>query len=234
MKQIALIGSAINTAMQAPVTDDSWDFMNLASNLTIKELTEHCKRSTLFIEIHKREYNWEHYAGLLKEVEVPVLMQERYCGENKEIPTAEPYPRELIQKHFDKYFRNKLFVTCSVPWMLAWCKIEGYDLIGMFGLDFLTNKEYLWERPSICWWIGHLQALGIEFIIPDGSGLIASTYEYGFDSKPDELMEIHDRIMGLKKGKEGLQVELDKIKERMNKQVGAIEQCEYFERRYNL
>jgi len=234
MKKIALIGSAINTAMQAPLTDDSWDIMNLGSNISLKELHEHCKRSTYFIEIHKREYNWEYYEGKLAKVTVPVLMDEKYCGEDKRIPTAIPYPRERVREEFGKYFRNKLFSTCSVPWMLAWAAIEKYDLIGLYGLDFLTNDEYLWERPSICWWLGHLQARGIEFDIPDGSGLISAVYEYGFDPKPDELMEITDRIIGLKKGKEEVLKKIEEVKAQLAKQEGAIEQCEYFKRRYNV
>jgi hypothetical protein len=234
MKQVAMVGTARNTARMTPWQDETWDVWSLGSAITVEALKDKLyAHADLLFEIHKK-YEWEKYQGALKKFERPILMQQQYVDEGH-FPNAIPYPRDEVRERWNKYFPNeKVFATCSVPWMIAYAMLQGYDHIGMFGLDFLTNDEYLFERPSICWWIGFAQAKGIEFTIPEASGLISATAEYGFEGKPKEMLEIQDRIAGLRMGIEQLEEKREALDRDIARHKGAVEDCEYFLRRFSV
>lgn len=67
------------------------------------------------------------------------------------------YPLKKIFKKFgSRYFTN------SISYMIAYAIYKGYQEITLEGIDLEKYGEYVFERPSIAYWCGRAESLGIK------------------------------------------------------------------------
>lgn len=183
-KRVAIVGFA-DTRSDAPFADPSWEIWGL------NDLHAHIPRYDRWFDIHDRsnidldvttgraDPNKCGIGGL-KSLNVPVYMQDRF----EDIPNSVKFPLEAITKKFGNYFTN------SISFMIALALFEGYEEIGIWGVDMAVGKEYVKERPSVEHMIGLAQGMGVKVFIPDGCDLLKSRFIYGFQSKEQSAFNL--------------------------------------------
>jgi len=183
-KKVAIVGSASHWN-KAPFHDDSWEIWGL-NEMYVMGLP----RVTRWFEIHdinKPNPNVPDHrkrlADFTSEKKIPVYMWQHY----DDIPQSLPYPKDEIVNHFGRYFTN------GISWMIAMAIYEGFDVIGIWGVDMAVDTEWEKQRPSCEYFIGWALGKGIEVILPPESDLLFSPFLYGFEDEPrDRLYAKHE------------------------------------------
>ncbi len=120
----------------------------------------------------------EHQA-FLKQCPVPLYMWKQY----PEYPNSIKFPLNDIIAYFEeKGYLGARYFTNSISLMVAYAIYEGFKEISIFGVDMATSSEYQAQRPSVEWWCGLAEGLGIKFHIPPTSDILKCTQIYGFES----------------------------------------------------
>jgi hypothetical protein len=122
----------------------------------------------------------------LRGLNVPIYMQERY----EDVPNSIKFPlKEIVDKYGD-YFTN------SVSFMTAMAIYEGYQEIGIWGVDMAVGTEYVNQRPSCEYFIGLARGAGIKVYIPMASDLCKTRFMYAFEApKQNKYKEKIDSML---------------------------------------
>lgn len=222
IKKVAICGFA-ETWKQAPFDDPTVEIWGL------NELHKYVPRWDRWFELHdeatlgvtkrdlsegeqKRHVEWLRSQPVGK----PIYMQDHFCVSGQ-IPAATPLPlAELIAYVGHRYF------TSTIGYMLAMALREGYDWIGLYGVDLASDIEYPTQRPNTEWLIGIAQGLGKTVVIAPGSALLRSSHLYGFEKDPKDAGFLkanaaHKAILTQKR---------DETIATLNTLDGAIQECE--------
>jgi hypothetical protein len=107
--------------------------------------------------------------------------------ENDEIFDHRVIPwRNLQQWLMARGATQQEYVTSTGAWMLKLALFEGADTIGVWGIDYEEEGEYLVQRPCMEHWIGFARGLGVNVYVTAGSNLGRDGHVYGFDGyRPD-------------------------------------------------
>ncbi len=201
-KKVAIIGYA-PTVNETPFDDESWEIWGINS------LYRHIggvpfSRFSRWFEIHSKEYlqktdpeHWEKLKEFKK-----VYMTEHH----PEIPGSERYPLEAV---LDK-LRCERYFTNSISYMIALAIAEGYEEIGIYGVDMAVGTEYEHQRPSCEYFIGIAHGLGIQLHIPQASDLLKALWLYGFEDEKRSNFEM--------KCQKTIEYANNKIKEAVNQE----------------
>lgn len=208
MKKLAIIGCSPNR-IHAPFYDDSWDKIGV-NNLYISYPDV---KWAYWSEIHyidqdekgvfRRRFQKE-FRGLsikdylkgLNNLNVPVLMQKEWP---EIVPNATPYPLLDVLKLKHPVTGQKLcpekYFTNSISYMIAWGILQGYETIGIWGVDMAVaseiqnTNEYSWQRPSCEFWIGVCRGLGIDCFVTPTADLLKTRFLYGFQERTKTAWE---------------------------------------------
>ena len=94
---------------------------------------------------HKVERGYAKHIEKVNEHGIPYLTLKHYDF----IPTSEPYPVDAISRHFGiDYF------TGGVDYMMAYALWKGVEEIDLYGVHTVRDDEYLYQKPSLEFWIG--------------------------------------------------------------------------------
>lgn len=90
----------------------------------------------------------------------------------------------------------------SISWMLAHAILQGYQTIGLYGIDMALDgvhgqSEYGYQRPSVEYFIGIARGLGIEVVMPQESELCKTGFLYGYDNITHVRRKLTSRLEGL-------------------------------------
>lgn len=122
------------------------------------------------------------YPKWLKSNTVPIYMQERH----EEVPASIKYPKGRILLEFADargYFTN------HAAWMIALALTEGVSTIGLFGVNYGTEGEYMLQRGSAEYWLGRAAGAGVHVVLPAQCTLLREpALLYGYES--------HDEVTG--------------------------------------
>lgn len=81
--------------------------------------------------------------------QLSLLENTGYIDKNK-------YPLEQITKRYkSRYFTN------TISYMIAFAMYKGYKHITLSGVDLEPDSEWAFERPSVAYWVGRAEGLGI-------------------------------------------------------------------------
>jgi hypothetical protein len=126
----------------------------------------------------------QHEEWLMREHPFPIYMQRRY----KKYPSSVEFPREQVEE-LGPLGHYQLF---TFSWLLAYAISEGFERIGLFGVDGGPG-EPLGSRACLEYWIGFAHGRGIEVEVV-GANLRAfkshhradlySNLVYGYDHEP--------------------------------------------------
>lgn len=113
----------------------------------------------------------------------PVIMQARY----EDVPMSEPYPLDgvitTLLSNFSrppsKMWNNKNGVFgSSIDYALALGIYLEYKRIEIYGCEMALNTEYMYQRPTFCFWVGLAAGRGIAV---DYHGQIFDIPLYGYE-----------------------------------------------------
>lgn len=165
------------------------------------KLTKEIKgfRCTRWFEIHNRDSKSKatpEHTAFLKQCPVPLFMWQRY----DDLSSSVRFPKdEIIQFFEDKGFLGARYFTNSISWMVALAIYEGFEEIILTGTDMAQDSEYGWQRPSVEYFIGLAEGLGIKFSIPLSSDLLKCTQLYGFESDNRNRVWLRSQVQELSK-----------------------------------
>ena len=130
-RKVAILGFA-PTWKDAPFDNADWEIWGL------NELYLKLPRWDRWFEMHTPsliehdELRVKDHWAKLATLGCPVFMQDHYA----DIPLSVPYPIQQIVSEFGDYFTN------SISYMLALAIAEGYEEIGIFGVNMGHDTEY--------------------------------------------------------------------------------------------
>jgi len=176
-RKIALCGSHSSSLVDAPWTDPSWEFWGHASSRLYYRY-----QMDRYFDLHPPAC-WTRggkksaaYPKWLARNTVPIYMQEKY----PEVPASVAYPKGRILLEFADargYFTN------HVAWMIALALMEGVDTIGLFGVNYSTESEYMRQRGSAEYWLGRASGRGVRVVLPEQCTLLREpALLYGYES----------------------------------------------------
>ncbi len=108
------------------------------------------------------------YLSDLGALNIPVYMKDF----NPLVPNAVKYPIEEVVDEFGNYIGG---TPC---YMIAMAIKLGFEEIAMFGAKF--TGVYLFERPSVEYFLGIARGRGIKIYISPDTNLLSSSRVYGF------------------------------------------------------
>lgn len=223
-KKIAIVGFAESWKL-APFDDPSVHIMGL------NELHKYVPRWDFWMEIHdaetlgvternltegevKRHLDW-----LSQDHGKPIFMQPQFC--DGRFPSAQAFPLEKLAylcPHGTPYF------TSTIGMMLAWAIDQGYDWIGLYGIDLASDVEYRFQRANAEYFIGLARGMGKTVVIAPTSAICKAGHVYGFEkpmASSPLLTPIKNHLAGLKK-------KHDETLALANTLDGAMQECENF------
>lgn len=174
-RTIAIVGFAETSRMQVlaePPETEIW---------SLNRCYVFLKRWDRWFELHEPDLytgatglREEGYVQMLKDSNVPIYMQHP----DPQFPTAVQFPRDEIVAMFRDYF------TTSIAYMLALVAYEhklGQTVseMHMYGVDMSAFSEYSEQLPSVNYWLGVLEGLGIKVVIPSVSPILKCAMSYG-------------------------------------------------------
>lgn len=183
-KQIAIVGKAPSSCMEAPFKDPSWEIWALS------DLYKMLPKWDRYFELHNpkpRLKKWgDYWKWLQKEHKnedgslKPIYMQKQY----REVPNSTPYPKDEIVGRFGSYFTN------SISYMIALAIHEGATHLHLYGVDMAqqavsVKSEYAHQRPSCEYFLGLATGMGIDVAVHAKSDLLKNWKLYAFESDPD-------------------------------------------------
>lgn len=183
-RKVAMFGSHGPSLIDAPWNDESWELWGHATSRAWFR-----RPMDRYFDLHPK-VRWTmggkkgaKYPQWLAKNTVPIYMQRKY----DEVPASIEYPKGRILQEFS-YCRP--YFTNHIAWMIALALTEGVTTIGLFGVNYQSNSEYVAQRGCCEYWLGIAQALGVRVVLPEKCTLLAEPkLLYGYES--------HDETTGL-------------------------------------
>lgn len=219
-KKVAIIGFA-DSWKQAPFADPSIEIWGL------NELHKYVPRWDRWFEYHdpdtlgvtvrdlsegeqKRHLEWLSSQPVGK----PIYMQPWAC--DGRFPAAVPLPIDALIQRFRRYF------TSTIGYMLGLAIMDGYDWIGLYGVDLASDVEYPTQRPNTEYYIGLAEGMGKTVVIAPGSALLRSSHLYGIEKDPKES----GFLKATANHRATLEQKRDQALATLNTLDGAIQECD--------
>lgn len=185
-RKIALCGSHSSSLKDAPWDDPSWEFWGHASSRAW-----YARQMDRYFDLHSPAV-WTRggkkgaaYPNWLARNTVPIFMQKKYPN----VPASIEYPKGRI---FLEFADARNYFTNHAAWMIALALTEGVSVIGLFGVNYSTESEYVRQRGSCEYWLGRAAGAGVRVVLPEQCTLLREPkLLYGYES--------HDETTGLLK-----------------------------------
>lgn len=201
VRKIGIVGFA-DSKVQAPFQDQSWLLWG------VNDVYAHTPRIDVTFEVHHllglgHRRNPQHET-FLRAGKMPVWMTQAH----QEFPTARAVPYDLLLGRFPR-----AYLTNSISIMLAMAILEitgeanwiekDWDRgeIGLWGVDMAAQTEYASQRPSVEYYIGIADGLGIPVFIPENSDICKATGVYGLSTTAPLRIKLQSRKEHLRAAK---------------------------------
>lgn len=126
------------------------------------------------------------YVKWLAKNTTPIYMQKQY----PEVPASVEYPKGRILAEFGD---ARPYFTNHTAWMIALALTEGVTAIGLYGINYSTESEYVRQRGSAEYWLGRAAQQGVRIILPSQCTLLAEPgLLYGYESHDEQTGELKD------------------------------------------
>jgi hypothetical protein len=190
LKKLCIVGGGV-TKDRAPFDSDCviWSTASVGLGLP---------RVDAIFELHN---------GIFKPEDLNASGADIYMREiDKTISKSKRFPIEDLISMFGKHFNG------TVPMILAFAALEGYEDISLYGIDFSSDDEYS-RRNQFYYLMGYLSAIGVKIHISPGGYMFdtCATYMYEDDGKAyindiknrakDQLIEDESNILALRERK---------------------------------
>ena len=196
-KRLAIVGFADSSRDAAPFDDPTWEVWAL------NQLYRHIPRFDRWFEIHRRDVfeadtvRDTNYVGWLQTSPVPVYT----CQTYPDIPNSVRYPIERVgalmgmtEEQVARWLHSLAefgaargkgpYLQSAIGFMIALGIVEGFEEIGLWGIDLVVGGEYEYQKANAEFWLGYAMARGIKVTIPETSALLRQLYVYGYEVEP--------------------------------------------------
>jgi hypothetical protein len=188
-KTVAIVGAAFNTASWAPFGEEGieiWSCNELHNQPYID-----MGSVTGWLQLHPKwsfttEHDANHWEWLQQEHPFPIYMQMVY----DDIPSSVRFPLQEIQKGLinierGEFLIKKLF-SSSMAYAVALALFKGFKRIEIFGVEFILDAEYAYQREAMSYWLGKADGMGVEVWMPQQCSLLQQPlYAYEQTRKGD-------------------------------------------------
>lgn len=176
-KKVCIVGYAENSRHLAWFNDPDTEIWG------VNQLYRFIPRADRWFQIHHDWHDdtkWATGANLsewLKAAPCPVYM----IDAQPDMPMTLPYPKAWVkdQLQVHEYF------TSSIAMMIALAIAEGFEHIGIYGIDLIVGREYHFEKACVEFYLGLAHAKGIQYHLPQQTALLWQAYTYGYEKEPD-------------------------------------------------
>lgn len=242
--KVAIVGFAPSSMSLAPFADETWEIWTLNNIYASMQIP----RWDRWFEMHQgfRDYPPYHDvrmdAGAIVRGDarpatgVKIEHIEWLKGQTTERPiytlkdepdiqAAVKYPLDEVLKWCEKekispYFSN------SISYMIALAIMDGYKLIGVWGVDMAASGEYSIERPSVEYWLGVAEKYATVYL-PKECELLKSRL-YGYESDKEFVIKAKTRYAELMNNHNKAVEQAKAAMDAANYFRGAAEDCQYF------
>lgn len=222
-KKVAIVGFA-ESWKQAPWDDPSIECWCL------NEFWKYAPRWHRWFELHdaetlgitkrdlsegeqKRHLDW---LATAHGADKPIYMQPQFC--DGRYPNAVPFPLERLVDQFGRYF------TSTIGYMVALAIADGYDWIGLYGVDLASDIEYQQQRANAEYFIGYAKGQGRTVVMADTSAICKAGHLYGYE----KAMTDNPIFDAVRQHKAGLVKKHEETLALLNTLDGAIQETDNF------
>ena len=155
-------------------------------------------------------------------------------GQGKPIYTVEPvpeisscvvYPKKRIVDLFGSHF-----FTSTAAWMLALAIEEGWEHIGLFGIEMANDDEHRIQRKGVQHFLGIQTFLGRTYYLPEGCDLAIPGPLYGFDDPTPWALRLEKRKETARQRLSQAEAEATQAQYKRGYYQGMAEDCDFFRR----
>lgn len=221
---VAIVGFAKPHRMEAPFHDPAWEIWSVNDAWGFLPPNS----AHRMFEVHKPWiYEWElrrspgHLDWLRAFGEVGGRVY--LLDERPDMPRAEVYPLTEVMANLGTF---GAYLTSSIAYMIGLAIAEGFEKIGVFGVDMAAESEYADQRPACEFLIGLAQGRGIEVVLPESCKLMKGPlYGRGWINPGGERItttQLQARLKALKVGEQQTIAGADNALALMQQVKGAI------------
>lgn len=146
-------------------------------------------------------------------------------------PSAVPFPKTQLLSQFMRYFTN------TVSWQIAHAIWEAlldesyvFSDLALFGIDMATGTEYAAQRPSVEYFLGLAQGLGVQLHIPETSDILKAAQLYGGEDEQSGMRaKVDVRLRELHGQREAIVSQLEEGHRILASVEGAIDAFAYIQ-----
>lgn len=108
-----------------------------------------------------------------------------------DMPNSINYPVEWVKQQLNLAGDPDLpgtgldYFTSSIAFMYALAIAEGFESIGIYGIDLIIGREYFFEKACVEFYMGIAHARGIHIHKPDNCALLWQSHRYGYEVAPN-------------------------------------------------
>jgi hypothetical protein len=186
---VAIVGTSDRTRNLVPYQNkniDIWVF----NSMVVQDWVQRCD---VVFDMHKFDSFAIYETKYLNWLKSPDKAQVFYTQTHgDEYPKSVPFPiNEVIHDLLPNFVRGEdekiiPYFTSTVCYALALAIYQGYKRIEFYGIDMVSNTEYIYQRDGIALFMGIAIARGIKVYIPQDCAMFKSPL-YGYD---DDIHEI--------------------------------------------
>lgn len=181
VRKVGIFGSHAPSLADAPWFDGSWELWGHAT-----ARAWYARPLDRYYDLHPKSC-WTRggkkghlYPQWLSKQTTPIYMQQRYS----EVPASIEFPKRRILQEFGS---PRPYFTNHTAWMIAHALTEGVSHIGLWGINYKLESEYLMQRASAEYWIGRAVERGVQIILPEQCSLLREpNLLYGYESHDEE------------------------------------------------
>lgn len=212
MKKVALVGTA-PSGRGAPFDDPSWEVWGVGKR------GAHVTRATRWFELHRLDAEPTDWATNWR-AEMKTWPQETPIWMFYPEPDLGPHivdmdPKPLIAKY------GTFFMTSSFSWMMAQAIEEGFEEIGLWGVDMEYGTEYRKQRVGLRHFIDVAKLLKIDVRRVTSSGIALEPVPYPFWIDDPILSKIAIRVKAHNDTKANAASVAAAMQERVTRNEGA-------------
>jgi hypothetical protein len=186
-RKVAIFGSHIPSLTDAPWTDASWELWGHSTARLFYQVP-----MDRYYDLHPRSC-WTRggkkgalYPKWLATQTTPIYMQHKF----PDVPASLEYPKRRVLQEFG---HPRPYFTNHVAWMIAHALMEGVTTIGLFGINYSIQSEYVMQRASAEYWLGRAAERGVSIVLPEQCSLLRDPAPlYGYESHDEETGILKD------------------------------------------
>lgn len=201
--KLALIGFEEANLRSAPYDDESYEVwgLNMGNRMGIMHDSVGRFRADRWFDVHPFEPQSALDMAWINQCPTPIYLPTVF-GTN---PNALAYPLREIEDYFREIHGIGPYWASSFAYAVALAIFEGFETIGLFGINLHWGRERIVERGNLEFWIGLAIGVGIKIEMSPGCRLLTHPARYGFEyheERDQVILDCAEHVRQLLAGKE--------------------------------